>query len=98
MPVTINNYKVAISGTPVAGNVRGKIFLRTGNIKRGVARFYRTGVAIPNDQVSNNRVYMNLPESVMNSVLSMLQREAPVKLDFHNGRGILFTGTEIVED
>jgi hypothetical protein len=74
---------------------KAQIILYDGNDIVAQVKFNEVGIKIPKDDLTDNIIYMNLPGSLFQDVLYVLQNEAPVSVYFAQNRGFLTSNKDI---
>lgn len=92
---TISRYQIRLPGKEPSSQ-RATIYLLGAGLMRsalGRVHFYDPGTAVPADTKDGNGIIdMHLPLAAFGGVVAMLQHDSPVKIDFKDGRGELWTG------
>jgi hypothetical protein len=91
---TVNRYQIRIPGLDPAKQRASISLLGSGVMRSALGRvhFYDEGQKIPADTNSDGIIDIHLPLAAFAGVVAMLQHDSPVKIDFQDGRGHLWTG------
>lgn len=91
---TVTSYHIAFFGGSAGyQGARASIALADGMKGLGSIRFHDPGMTFPNDtQDPSGFIIMNLPSTMLESVVDMLRNEKPVSITFSLGMAYLSTG------
>ena len=91
---TVNRYQIRIPGLDPVKQRASISLLGSGTMRSALGRvhFYEQGEAIPEDSKTDGIIDIHLPLAAFAGVVAMLQHDSPVKIDFRDGRGQLWTG------
>jgi hypothetical protein len=96
----VNRFRVVVYGSSSdKPNLKGKIELYaaqrqgpTSALPVGKIKFHDG--PLPADAEEKGSIVMNLPATMLESVVNLLRNESPIYFAFHEGRAVLGTGVE----
>ena len=97
----VSGYRVVLYGSSAdAPTLKAKVELYADKgeeqqISMGKIRFHADGVTLPTDEPGKkNKPEMNLPATLLGTVIDLLRTEVPIYYAYHEGRAVLGSGIE----